>query len=523
MWRCRRQNENLLMKLAKILLGLGLVAGAWAQPEPVMVISGRVVNTATKAGVPKALVTLSLMGPRTQPAPPLERFTGPDGSYEFAGLPMGTYLIAAVRPHFTNLSFRPENMLKPGDHKGLELPLTPLSQMRVMVRDLKGKPVPQTRVEVMRIQAENGFLVEKRVNTSSTDDRGLIRFYDWTPGQYLVRVAGRHGETKLNSREEVVAGDTYVALEPEQRLVELAAGREEEVSFDVGLQPAQTVSGALVGLVGGEPVEMEVVDGQGVAVAVKAQVDPVRGSFRVEGLLPGDWMLRAVQVANQVKREGIARVAVKGRDVKGLELRMGPVQAVPVKIECPGKSAPPGMRMVDSPCNVNVTFASHRDRVSVPLVGLMAGQTVRVPQSGNYQIVVQSFDDQRYPATVTFAGRPVEAGKPVAVDATQAIPPLEIEMREGAATLEVSYGANPKNKAKQLLLVPEGLASEGVRMMFGGKGGFSGLPPGNYALYELFDSGAAYQDPAVIAKLKPIATLRLAAGEKKTLDLDEVK
>lgn len=503
----------------KCISGLLLVVSIWGQNEPQMSVSGRVLNSVTRSGVPKALVQLYPIG--QFPKETLEMFTSADGSYEFSGLSMGSYRISATRPHFAPPLFHKIEVLPRGNHKGHNLELNPLSQMLVTVRDLQGKPVPLARVEVMRIQAENGFLVERRVSTSSTDDRGVIRFYDWSPGKYLVRVAGRHGETNQSSKEEAILTDTHLALEPEQRLIELEPGREQQVRFGVAIHSASSIKGTVIGLEGSEPVQIEVVDGQGVAVAVKSLVDPVRGSFRIEGLLSGEWLLRAVQVANNERREAIARVDIKGRDVKGVELRLGPVQAVPVKIECPGKSAPPGMRMVDSPCNVNVTYASKRDRVTVPLVGLLTGQTVRLPQSGNYQIVVNSLDEDRYPAVVEFAGRPVDSSKAVPVDATQAIPALEIEMREGAASLTVLYGQNPKNKARQLLLVRDLAGSDGVRMIFAGGQGFIGLEPGGYALYELFDDAAAYQEREVLAKLNPIRTLRLAAGEKKTLNLDE--
>ena len=515
-----------------------LAVTAWGQSESKMTIAGQVVDEVTRKPIGKALVHLEpLREPGPNGAGIREMFTDESGNYSFADLPKQSYRLRAERPHYRQpVTFTEMFVSESTDRR--EIRLQPLARLAVKVLDRNGNPVPGARVEVLRKNVDRGFALSAPMNLSSTNDLGMIRFYDWPPGNYLVRVAGRGGRTMERvDGEESPSGD-FVSLAPESRPVTLRPGETEDVEFRLELCEARRVAGRVMDRAPGQSLRIEALDEQWETLAVQTEVDPVTGRFRVAGLPNGPVTLRAAQRESVEQREGLLVVGSKERQV---EIGLRPLRQLPLRVVCAGATAAAGGRMADSPCNATVTLVSRSERVSQPVVGTTEGQTMRLPESGEYRVVVRSLDDLRYPASVTYSGRPVETAKPILIDAT-APGALEIEMRPGAAELTVVYPAGKDGTRSVLLLAAEEPGCEGVRgpgvsYWVGSTSQFSltvnkqlqpqiqelrwqSLPPGHYALYEVKDEELAYQERGILAQRSAIANFHLGIGEKKRLELE---
>ena len=95
--------------LTTLCLGL-VLALVWADTQGAMVqvrkdmISGRVINTASGQGIPG--ITVHLIAPKAMRAPVRITATGTDGTFQFAKLTVGKYLLSMYQG--TTLVFRKE-------------------------------------------------------------------------------------------------------------------------------------------------------------------------------------------------------------------------------------------------------------------------------------------------------------------------------------------------------------------------------------------------------------------------------
>jgi len=167
---------------------------AQTRSEPAT-IEGVVVET--QNGNPIPGVTLSIDALAVQPA--LNATSDSAGTFKLEKVPSGRVLVDASkdgysRPRFWSSSLAPVTAL-PGQHlKGLTIQLTRNGSVAGRVRDSKGQPLANARIQLLRYSYASG---QRQLNpvaafssaeTMQTNDLGEFRIFDLPPDSYLIRI-----------------------------------------------------------------------------------------------------------------------------------------------------------------------------------------------------------------------------------------------------------------------------------------------------------------------------------------------
>jgi hypothetical protein len=312
-----------------------------AQPRSTMApltgrIGGRVL--AADTGRPVAGARVFVSGPEL-PGGRAE-ITGDDGSFLFVGLPAGRYSVTVSRSGFVGLSYGQRRPLQPGtplqladgqNLAGIDFRLPRGSVISGHVYDQIGDPMPGTMVRVLRYQYVQGNRQLVPAGAGQTDDRGEYRVWGLNPGDYYVSAvtptpnvgaaAGRGAgpvpvgrgapppgsapPARPDESGSIAYAPTYfpgVSSPDEARPVPVGLSAEV-LGIDFNLLRVRTsvVSGRVVSADGSAARAGSVtlaLEGQsglgggrlGGSFSVRIQGD---GSFTVEGVPPGRYLLRA--------------------------------------------------------------------------------------------------------------------------------------------------------------------------------------------------------------------------------------
>jgi protocatechuate 3,4-dioxygenase beta subunit len=151
----------------------------------------------------------------------LTAITGDDGTFAFAGLPAGRYMVTASRPGFIETSYgakRPQgegSAIELADGQRVtsaDLSLPPAAAIAGIVRDQEGEPMADQMVFVLRYAFNNAgqrSLQPARGGSFRpiTDDRGAYRAWGLPPGEYYVVVLHGFDVRGGSAAHEVTADD----------------------------------------------------------------------------------------------------------------------------------------------------------------------------------------------------------------------------------------------------------------------------------------------------------------------------
>jgi hypothetical protein len=179
--------------LAALLLQ---ITGGAQTPAPDGLIAGRVVDGVTGKSVASAIVAIM-----ANPAPrnePVDRvLTDVEGRYAFDHLGKGSYTLTVTKPGWITGAYgkhRPDgsgaNLDLAADARlnDVALPIWRYGALEGMISDDAGEPVVDLNVRAVRRRLVAGRWQLTAPRLARTDDRGIYRFADLMPGDYLVGV-----------------------------------------------------------------------------------------------------------------------------------------------------------------------------------------------------------------------------------------------------------------------------------------------------------------------------------------------
>jgi len=153
-------------------------------------ITGQVV---TETGLPVNNATVSL-SKLNSPAPPRPIPAAADGTFVFAGLEPGVYVVTATAPSYVPLKLDPTTTPADLHYVGDSVKITMIKGgvINGTVTDAEGEPVVAVRVRAQMIRdadgkPSTGVAPVERLS----DDRGVFRLYGLAPGAYVVSAGGR--------------------------------------------------------------------------------------------------------------------------------------------------------------------------------------------------------------------------------------------------------------------------------------------------------------------------------------------
>jgi Carboxypeptidase regulatory-like domain len=520
-------------------------------------IQGVVVRKGTNEPIHFARVLLLSEGEAQQT---LYASTGVDGKFAIKDVPPGKYQLAVSHTGYVPESYGSRHAMEPGE--ALELAsgkqisdlifrLTPAGIIAGRVRDENGEPAAGTLVRAYLTR----FVKDKRslvpVGTAITNDLGEYRLFNLTPGKYVVS-AGMSPMGRLLGGDAVMSVSLAGSSEPLANAVtsyypgttdaelatSLAVEPGSEVrSIDFSLLPAGTfhIRGHVAGLSkdseknGFSGMVMLRKGGAKVSALMpedRALVNPKDGSFDVENVVPGTYVVMAIGAANDEPRFAHKSVEVAGSDVDGVDLVFEPTVSISGHLKWDDKS---------SGANISLQVALEQEGE------IFAGRpSAQVQPDGSFELKNVAPDD--YWVNVT-GPAPDAYLKSAQYGATEALNTFHVSPG-GGSSLELvagARGAHIKGVAMNsdpvpvsgvwITLLPDGenrkrkRLYQSTRTGAGGKFELRGVAPGDYTLFAWDNvEEEEWSDPDF---LKPFKTkgvsITVREGETKSVDVTVIQ
>jgi len=344
--------------LVSVLL---LVPFVFAQQSPRApnnsTLSGLVLDSTNSTPVKRATVRLIPTGQLTfEDDQRISAMTDDQGRFEFKEVPPGNYEVRVEHPGFvaTRHSALRIRLNSGQTMHDLALRLTPAAVITGHVVDEHGEPMSSVNVQAMRYAYSATGRRLQGAGGASTDDQGEYRMFGLPPGRYYVRAS-------FNMNGGVVAGSvasgsgsetgpqmryppTYypgVDSADEASLVDVRPA--DQLSIDFNLVPVRGVyvRGRLPGNTQGAfGTVIMLLNEDG----MQGQAIVRNGAFELPGVLPGTYMLTAMQIrADSQKPVRLAKTIQVGQtDLNNVELDFGQVfgGAIHGRVRVAGNSRP---------------------------------------------------------------------------------------------------------------------------------------------------------------------------------------
>ena len=531
--------------MLRFLILLLLPLALWAQDDS-LTLAGTVVNSATGEPLARALVTvrgyqvLANAG-RGQNVRSVQRtgLTDASGTFRFSALPAATYSVSAQKPGFAASLLAGQSIVRTelkSSREDIRIALAPLGVITGTVVDQDGQPMRGVVVNALTLQTQDGVRRPLPARTSLTDDRGVYRLWNLTPGKYYLRVAGQGGATTLPSamgtlRNDI--GDSFPFAYADgartigsARPVEVGGAVDTVADFHLRLEPAFRIDGTFHNLTASEKFSMAIeVNGEEMPVTPD-RLNRQTGEFEIKDVVSGSYTLRAVQG----EKTGEVAVNVQGADASGVNLTLYPAVDIPVITKFTNAAPPPPKvpvsvpdadfdfeRMSGAQCGV-VLVPDQSSLSEIPLRGNDDGQGSAVRATTGRQRV--SFACYGAYIHSAYAGAQDLLANPILtiIPGTQP-PPIEILATHGGGTIQGKLDESAAAGGAQVLLVPQSAAPSGVVVQTVpanfGKFVFSNVAPGTYNLYAFASADIEYRNPEFLKTL--------SGGESVQIDSDDAQ
>jgi hypothetical protein len=482
-------------------------------PEPRTAISGRVLDSNTGLGIPRANVTLKALDAKAGPG--IWMRTTDTGDFAFDNLQPGLYTASAERAGYSgtvsgDLSIGSQRRIlleKDQNVSGFLIRMAPHSVIAGKVIDDSEDPVAFAAVHALRCTMTTFDPVCETASIGITNDLGEFRLAYLPPGRYVVRAensAYRENLTPANAvgsdaKSQLVS--TYFPQTPDPTLatvLEIAPGKQ----------------------IGGIEIRLE----RAVVHQIEGRVNPIRGQVALEFISPwfgkaqnpyrqsvvtdregrfrvnlpaGPYLVTAQSKEDDVTLEHRSRLRVRG-DLDNFVVPLAPLAGAQATVKWP-ESGPstnlridlrplPGQSLASSPFG---TF----DRLNTARVENIA--------AGEYVVQISGLPEERYVKALRVGGQEART----ATIGTGSRVSIEVEVGEPAASIEgiTVDRLGKRTPAAQVLVWKAGVARPLVVLSDGaGDWRLAGLSPGDYRLLavEMLETDP---DPEWLLRQEPLA------------------
>jgi len=297
-------------------------------------ISGTVVD---QSGQPLANVALYLRGvaPGSEPGTVKTEWSDDNGRFQFSGLLPGVFTIfTRATTHYPDWPDDQRTYLRTGE--SIKIRMIKGGIITGKVSSMSGEPIIAAAVTPTRVRDQEGKTLSGGFGFRefTTDDRGVYRIYGLPPGSYLVSVRGSRGFSHKPYDFNV---PTYYPSSTRDTASEvLVTDGQETQDIDIRYrdEPGHRVSGIVSGIPGsvglsyvGTGISLTNAKTGLVEATSYVQGNDPKGAFIFNGIPDGVYDLTATRTG--AREDGLAssphRITVKGADVTGLQLALGPL------------------------------------------------------------------------------------------------------------------------------------------------------------------------------------------------------
>jgi hypothetical protein len=268
------------------------------------------------------------------------------GNFKLAGLEPGLYAISAAMPGYVN-EWSPGSDERPNYYRlGDSVTLT-LKKGGVITGTVTGKNGPTVGVGVFASQVRDA---DGRKLTSSfpgnyekrTDDRGIFRIYGLPPGAYIVMASRPRIGTILPSAYDNDV-PTFYPSGTRDTAAQIVVREGEEITADIQYrgEPGHALSGTISGLVANNQIgftpgpQITLTDARDQTPLMNSPTSLTdKSAFAIYGVPDGEYELTARQYlpTRDELRSPSLRVIIRGADVIGVNLKLGPLASIAGRI-----------------------------------------------------------------------------------------------------------------------------------------------------------------------------------------------
>jgi hypothetical protein len=301
-------------------------------------LRGTVINSVTGEPIRGALVQIYFNGQSSM-------LTGPDGKFQFAGLPPGQSTIMVRKPgFFSEEDFEPnargQHLATTGPNSSpVVLKLVPEGVIYGRISEEDGEPIEGLPVELLAQHLQNGRKVWDRRPQAVTNEDGNFRIAELQPGDYFLSAGPSRNPVILPAQLSQPGAQgvplVYYPLGSELAAaapISISPGKKVEINLTLAPQPFYRVSGSINGHAPNQPVNLQLSNSTGLPLPYNWRFDSASGSFRINGVPAGAYMLHADAPDNHGHSLTATVPLTVNADVSGLHLVLLPTVTIPIRM-----------------------------------------------------------------------------------------------------------------------------------------------------------------------------------------------
>jgi hypothetical protein len=502
-------------------------------------LRGTVVNSVTGEAIRGALVQVYFNGQSSL-------LTGPDGKFQFDGLPAGSSTINVRKP-----GFFPEEEIEPGlrgqrqattgpDAPPVIIKLVPEGVIYGRISEENGEPVEGLPIMLLEQSLQNGRKTWQQRQGAQTDEEGNFRIAELPPNNYFLSAGPSRNPVTLPSELSqpgaqgiplvyYPAGADLSAAAP----ISITPGKKMEINLSIPSQPFYRVSGTVSGYAPGQSVFLQLHNSVGMMLPYNWRFDSAAGTFRIPWIPAGSYML-LVQASDSQGHSLTATVPLTVKaELSGIHLNLLPAVNIPIS-----------MRVISSHTDTERFSGQENYFPAYVQLGARHGDMLearygaqQVGERGATSLELQNIAPGTYTVEINPNGplyvQSATSGITNLLDSELSVAPgsspqpIEIILRDDVASLSGSVSFNNQSVSAVVLAISEHPSVPPRIQSTDPSGGFQlpFLPPGAYKIIAVdHPDRIEYANPDVLSKyLSKARDVTLSPDQSAKLDLELTK
>jgi hypothetical protein len=502
------------MKWIALMLAAASLVAAQTVTGSDCAADGSVVNSVTGEPIPRAKVNLGSAGTTHSAA------TDTSGRWSFSNVPCGQANFTATRVGFLGRAFRgvtpgtPTTLVSGSPAHDVKLELTPQSVVYGKVVDDQGDPVQNAQVSLLAAVVVDGKATFQPRASFTTNDLGEYRIPDVTRGKYIACAHVAAQGPIVSTGSQMVATDVCYPGPIEggsASAMDVPAGRETKVDFNLNQVPAVHVRGTVSGLPEGR--------GMGISMTRRGGASPggaIPGTVR-DGKFdfvapPGAYMLVADYFETGKHLSARVPIDVGTSDIDNVAVHLDTTFTVAGTVRIESQS---GLKAQAFAINLRPTEALNSLGQLRWDSGNPSSFTFADMLPGNYRLDVLP-PPPLYVRSASIGGQDLLGGEfPLSTGAG----PIEIVLRDDGGSIEGDVAnADGQPAAGSVMILRNGRATA---IPCSGHFKLQNLAPGDYTVYAWNDSSEVeYANPEWMRRFSG-TSVTVTAGQNSQIKLTQ--
>jgi hypothetical protein len=301
-------------------------------------LRGTVINSLTSEPIRGALVQIYFNGQSSM-------LTGPDGKFQFDGLPAGQGPVTVRKPgffsenDFQSGASRQTEMVTTGPNSSpVVLQLIPEGIIYGRISQEEGEPIEGLPVSLLSQSLQNGKKTWEQRHGAVTDEDGKFRIAELPPGTYYLSVGPSRNPVTFPSRLSqpgaqgiplvyYPAGSELAAAS----LISISPGKKFEADFTLSPQPFYRVSGTIAGYTPSQSVNLQLRNSLGISLPYGYRFDSASGTFRIPWVPAGAYTLQADGQDSNGHMLTATIPLIVSADLAGVHVILLPTVVIPIE------------------------------------------------------------------------------------------------------------------------------------------------------------------------------------------------